>query len=213
MAARWGTDNPDASLAAFSGLTYRSNVNMFTDVKNDGVCPSLLQAAAASQEALAVRSVRVNTDSSASGQATSRATSLSSVSSMGSPVANAGNPYALFALRPEPKTLARFSTGVSVHPLQSSAKVRLRRSLGSLVGMAPTHAPPFAAAEPNRKPLGRFSQCRSGLNPAHLVRTLTHPRCPSPIEGKGFACKKLQEVQPYCEVVSAKPGLTPRCRI
>jgi hypothetical protein len=57
-----------------------------------------------------VQSLRTNTGSTQS----SRAASLSSVSSIGSPVAGAGNPYALFALRPEPKTLARFSTGEPV---------------------------------------------------------------------------------------------------
>lgn len=56
---------------------------------------------------MAIRSVRSNTGSTQS----SRAASLSSVSSLGSPVASAANPYALFALRPEPNTLARFSTG------------------------------------------------------------------------------------------------------
>jgi hypothetical protein len=76
----------------------------------DGLITVTLQAAAASEEALALKSVRSNTGSTQS----SRAASLSSVSSLGSPVASAANPYALFALRPEPATLARFSTGECV---------------------------------------------------------------------------------------------------
>lgn len=79
-------------------------------------CKRAVQAAAASEEAVALKSVRSNTGSTQS----SRAASLSSVSSLGSPVASAANPYALFALRPEPATLARFSTGTLVYVILSN---------------------------------------------------------------------------------------------
>lgn len=51
----------------------------------------------------------------------SRAASVSSVSSLGSPVAGDGSPYALFTLRPEPKTLARFSTGGALFVLSNAS--------------------------------------------------------------------------------------------